>query len=137
LNFFQLGSAVYLVDLPGYGYAKAPIGAIEAWLALIESYLTNRTTLKRVYVLVDSRHGLKDSDVQMLTFLTALGQSHQIILTKTDKISKKALEDLRLEVEQRSIQFPALHPEVHAVSALKKDGVQTLQQAISALINLG
>lgn len=94
LNYFDLAGQIYLVDLPGYGYAKAPVATINAWTHLIEDYLSQRPSLKRVFVLVDSRHGLKDSDRQMLTYLNHFVVSHQIVLTKIDKISKTAVSTL-------------------------------------------
>lgn len=130
LNYFDLAGQLYLVDLPGYGYAKAPVATINAWTHLIEDYLSQRPSLKRVFVLVDSRHGLKDSDRQMLEYLNHFVVSHQIILTKVDKISKTAVSTLIDSLQSLFQEFPALYPEIIATSSDKKQGIDELRKTI-------
>lgn len=133
LNYFDLGGELYLVDLPGYGYAKAPISTIQTWTRLIEEYLSQRSCLKRVFVLVDSRHGLKSTDHQMLVYLNHFAVSHQIVLTKIDKISKTACQTLVAELEKLFEEFPTLFPQIIATSSDKKMGLDDLRQTIEEI----
>ncbi|MGI9422407.1 MAG: ribosome biogenesis GTP-binding protein YihA/YsxC, partial [Hyphomicrobiaceae bacterium] len=92
LNFFTVGAGdFYFVDMPGYGFAKAPKAKVEAWTDLIKAYLRGRPTLRRVFVLVDARHGLKDVDHQILSLLDEAAVAYQIVLTKIDKLKQGAL----------------------------------------------
>ena len=103
-----------LVDMPGYGYAQAPKEQVDAWTKLVFDYLRGRVTLKRVYLLIDSRHGIKKNDEEVLTLLDKAAISYQIVLTKTDKIKKR----------------PAAYPEVLSTSSEKGDGIEELRAAI-------
>lgn len=134
LNFFLLGDRARLVDLPGYGYARAPKTEIARWTSLVRDYLRGRPGLKRVFLLIDARHGLKDTDAAVMDLLDETAVVYQIVLTKTDKIG--ASEVVRvLEQTQRALaKRPAAHPAVHAASAQKGDGIAELRAEIAALL---
>lgn len=124
-----------LVDMPGYGYAQAPKEQVDKWTKLVFDYLRGRTTLKRVYVLIDARHGLKKNDEEVLGLLDKAAVSYQLVLTKTDKIHAsgvpKLLEDTALKVKKRA----AAYPEILATSSEKGEGVEVLQAAIQKAID--
>lgn len=130
LNFFNLGDIFYLVDLPGYGYAKVARSKAIAWGRLVEGYLLSRSFLKRVFILVDSRHGLKPLDEWMMTFLDQCAQSYQIVLTKTDKVSVSHLSALLKSVEDALKSHPAAYPIPLTTSARGKKGIEDLRRAI-------
>jgi GTP-binding protein len=133
LLFFRSDAAVTLVDMPGYGYAAAPKQKVKAWTALIGDYLRGRANLARVYLLVDARHGLKDTDAPVLDALGQAAVSHQIVLTKADAVSTAALaaciEDVRATIARR----PAAYPDVLATSARRGSGIAELRAAIARL----
>lgn len=120
-----------IVDMPGYGYAKAPRNNAQAWTRLAERYLAGRSTLKRVFVLVDSRRNLKPNDLGMLDFLDANGVSYQIVLTKTDKISLAALAQVERSVQSAIAARPAAYSNVIATSASKSMGMDVLRSEIA------
>jgi len=119
-----------LVDMPGYGFAKAPKAAVDAWTQLIFSYLQGRTTLKRVFVLIDSRHGIKTNDEDVLKLLDKAAVSYQIVLTKTDKIKPPALAKLEQVTQERIAMRPAAFPKLVSTSSEKGAGVDDLKAAI-------
>jgi len=119
-----------LVDMPGYGFAKAPKDAVDAWTRLIFSYLQGRTTLKRVFVLIDSRHGIKPNDEEVLKLLDKAAVSYQIVLTKTDKIKPPALQKLEAATQERISKRPAAFPKLVSTSSEKGAGVGDLKAAI-------
>jgi GTP-binding protein len=119
-----------LVDMPGYGYAQAPKEHVDAWTKLVFDYLRGRATLKRVYVLIDSRHGLKKNDDEVLSLLDKAAVSYQIVLTKTDKIKAPAVPRLVSETLEKIRKRPAAYPHVLATSSEKSDGLDELRQAI-------
>jgi GTP-binding protein len=123
-----------LVDMPGYGYAQAPKDHVDAWTRLVFDYLRGRSTLKRVYVLIDSRHGIKKNDEEVLTLLDKAAVSYQVVLTKTDKIKDagvpRLIEDTRLKIVKR----PAAYPEVLSTSSEKGRGLDELRNAILTAI---
>ena len=133
LNFFNLADQLYLVDLPGYGYAEAPKSISAAWNKLILDYLKGRPTLKRVFLLVDSRHGLKVNDIEIMKILDKCAVSYQLVLTKTDKISQGALDKIFTATQQRAEDHTAAHPTIIVTSAEKKTGLSELRTAIAAL----
>jgi GTP-binding protein len=135
INFFSLNDQIYLVDLPGYGYAEAPRDKVSAWNRLIRDYLRGRTTLKRVYVLIDSRHGIKANDQEIFKLLDDAAMSYQIVLTKIDKISEKALEQCLQQTQELLKKRPAAHPVVIATSSEKNKGIDLLRAEIAALSN--
>lgn len=119
-----------LVDMPGYGYAQAPKDQVDAWTALIFDYLRGRTTLKRVYLLVDSRHGVKKNDEEAMALLDKAAVSYQVVLTKADKLKSGEIEKLREATLLKLKRRPAAFPEVLATSSEKGAGLEGLQAAI-------
>ncbi|TCL72239.1 ribosome biogenesis GTP-binding protein YihA/YsxC [Rhizobium sp. BK251] len=119
-----------LVDMPGYGYAQAPKEQVDAWTKLVFDYLRGRATLKRVYVLIDSRHGIKKNDEEVLSLLDKAAVSYQIVLTKTDKIKEAGLPRLLAETSEKIRKRPAAYPAVLATSSEKFDGLDELRDAI-------
>jgi GTP-binding protein len=134
LIFFNAGGALTLVDMPGYGYAAAAKTKIAAWTELIHAYLRGRANLARVYVLVDARHGLKDTDAPMLDTLGQAAVSHQIVLTKADAVPAAELAGRVAEVEAALAKRPAAFPSVLATSAREGAGIPELRAAIARLL---
>lgn len=123
-----------LVDMPGYGYAQAPKEQVDAWTKLVFDYLRGRATLKRVYVLIDSRHGIKKNDDEVLSLLDKAAVSYQIVLTKTDKIKAAGVPRLIAETLDKIKKHPAAYPEVLATSSEKGDGLEDLRSAIGVAV---
>lgn len=123
-----------LVDMPGYGYAQAPKDQVDAWTRLVFDYLRGRATLKRVYVLIDSRHGLKKNDEEVLSLLDKAAVSYQIVLTKTDKIKPPAVTRLIAETVEKIRKRPAAYPEVIATSSEKSEGLDSLRAEITKTV---
>jgi GTP-binding protein len=123
-----------LVDMPGYGYAQAPKEHVDAWTKLVFDYLRGRATLKRVYVLIDSRHGIKKNDDEVLSLLDKAAVSYQIVLTKTDKIKAPGVVKLIAETQEKIKKRPAAFPGVLSTSSEKGDGLDQLRGAISEAI---
>ncbi|WP_455481700.1 ribosome biogenesis GTP-binding protein YihA/YsxC [Bartonella sp. B35(2025)] len=139
LNYFvpdgfsgQLGDLppMALVDMPGYGFAKAPKNLVDTWTHLVFSYLRGRTTLKRVYVLIDSRHGIKQNDADVLDLLDRAAVSYQVVLTKSDKIKSNMLEKLIITTKTKLLKHPAAYPELLVTSSEKAVGLEELRAAI-------
>ena len=126
-----------LVDMPGYGYATAPKEKVDEWTKLVFDYLKGRVTLKRVYVLIDSRHGIKKNDEEVLSLLDKAAVSYQIVLTKTDKIKAPAVPKLVDETLAKIRRRPAAFPEVVATSSEKNEGLAELRAAIALAVNGG
>lgn len=125
-----------LVDMPGYGYAQAPKDQVDAWTKLVFDYLRGRATLKRVYVLIDSRHGIKKNDDDVLSLLDKAAVSYQIVLTKTDKIKPPAVAKLLAETAEKIKKRPAAFPFVIATSSEKSEGLDVLRQAIAETVEI-
>ncbi|MCF3639158.1 ribosome biogenesis GTP-binding protein YihA/YsxC [Rhizobium sp. TRM95111] len=123
-----------LVDMPGYGYAQAPKEHVDAWTKLVFDYLRGRSTLKRVYVLIDSRHGIKPNDEDVLDLLDKAAVSYQVVLTKTDKIKEAGVPRLVSETAEKIRKRPAAFPEVLATSSEKGRGLDVLREAIGCTI---
>ncbi len=134
LIFFNGGAELNLVDMPGYGYAAAAKSKIAAWTDLIHAYLRGRANLARVYVLVDARHGLKETDAPMLDTLGKAAVSHQIVLTKADALPAAELARRVSEVEAALAQRPAAFPVVLATSAHEGGGIAELRAAVARLL---
>ena len=134
LNFFEVGAptALRLVDMPGYGFAKAPVKVVERWKALVRTYLRGRQVLSRVLVLVDARHGLKDVDREMMAMLDAAAVSYRVVLTKTDKLKASELEAVRARTELEAKKHVAAFPLIHVTSAEKGLGIAKLRAAVLA-----
>lgn len=126
-----------LVDMPGYGYAQAPKEQVDAWTKLVFDYLRGRSTLKRVYVLIDARHGIKTNDEEVLNLLDKAAVSYQIVLTKTDKIKEPAVPKLVEETLGKIRKRPAAFPVVIATSSEKAKGLDELRAAINEVVGLG
>lgn len=133
INFFNLGGRMTLVDLPGYGYAVASKVKIEAWNDFVRDYLTNRENLKLVVVLVDSRHGLKDSDRSLLSGLMQEGIPFAVVLTKTDKPKRTEVESVKADVEAELQEQTTKPEQVFAVSAENKYGIPQLRAFLASL----
>lgn len=127
INFFDLGGRMYLVDLPGYGYAVAAKGKVHAWNDMVRGYLRSRQTLKRVCVLVDSRHGAKPIDIETMQMLDHAGVPYVIVLTKTDKIKHHELESLVQTMEAGLSAHPYAWKQVYPTSSDKKTGIAELR----------
>jgi GTP-binding protein len=125
-----------LVDMPGYGYAEAPKEHVDAWTKLVFDYLRGRSTLKRVYVLIDSRHGIKKNDDEVLDLLDKAAISYQVVLTKSDKIKPSALEKLKTETSAKIAKHPAAYPFILATSSEKSEGIDTLREAIIEVLTI-
>ena len=133
INFFTCGDATYLVDLPGYGFANAPVRVVEKWQRLLKSYLSGRQTLRRAFVLIDARHGAKAVDEEILSLLDKSAVTFQAVLTKTDKVKTAELEKVLDQVRGALSHHPAAYPELVLTSADKGDGVDTLRAIIAGL----
>ncbi len=133
LNFFASDSPIIVVDMPGYGYAKAAKTAVAAWTDLIIKYLKGRAGLRRVFLLIDARHGLKDNDRAVMDLLDATAVSYQIVLTKADKPKPPALEKIRLETVTEIAKRAAAHPVILLTSSEKGWGIERLRAEIANL----
>lgn len=131
LNFFDLGRRIFLVDMPGYGYAKVSKKMKEEWNGLIRLYLTGRPTIRCVFVLVDARHGLKDSDIEIMKLLDQSAVAYRITLTKADKVKKTELEKLIENIKSALKKHAAAFSEVHVTSAHKNTGLDELRAIIA------
>jgi GTP-binding protein len=134
INFFNLGRFFCLVDMPGYGYAKVGRQLEEKWRVLADEYFKKRTTLKRVFVLVDSRHGLQDHDMMLLQWFDRLVIPYRIIMTKSDKLDKKDIESTVEQMELLLQKHPSALAKPFLVSAEKKVGINILQEDIADLL---
>ncbi|MSO70942.1 MAG: YihA family ribosome biogenesis GTP-binding protein [Alphaproteobacteria bacterium] len=132
LNFFELGRRLGLVDLPGYGFAKAPKGEIRAWTEMMRTYLSGRANLRRVCILIDSRHGTKPSDIEFMDLLDETAVSYQLVLTKTDQINQAEGEDRKREFAALA-RHGALHPRLISTSARTGAGIALLRAELAAL----
>ena len=133
INFFDLGGRLMLVDLPGYGYARASKGEIERWNRLIRLYLKGRVGLRRLCLLVDARHGIKPSDRLVMDLLDEAAVAYQIVLTKADKVAAAQLDDCRQRVGEEIRRRAAANPEVAVTSARKGDGIADLRAGLAML----
>ena len=133
INFFDLDARLMLVDLPGYGYAEAPKAEVKRWTTLLRSYLRSRGALRRVCLLIDSRHGIKDVDYPLILMLDDAGVSYQIVLTKTDKLGAGELMLIAERTRSEVAAHVAAHPEIHLTSALKRRGIAELRATLGSL----
>ncbi|MPT47784.1 MAG: YihA family ribosome biogenesis GTP-binding protein [Sphingobium sp.] len=141
LNFFDIGAVdetppiFRLVDMPGYGYAKAPKDMVRQWRFLVNDYLRGRAVLKRTLVLIDSRHGIKDVDYEMMKMLDEAAVSYRLVLTKADKIKASELEAVTQRTIAEARKHPAAHPEIIATSSEKGMGIAELRAAVIEALN--
>jgi len=133
INYFDVGGQFYLVDLPGYGYAEAPVAIVAKWQALLKSYLAGRATLRRAFVLIDMRHGVKKVDEEIMVLLNRAAVTFQVVLTKADKISLEAQEKTLTQVRAALARHPAAYPELLVTSSEKGEGVATLRAIIASM----
>ncbi|SLN26369.1 putative GTP-binding protein EngB [Roseovarius gaetbuli] len=133
INYFTMGESHYLVDLPGYGFANAPVAVVQKWQALLKQYLSGRQTLRRAFVLVDARHGIKPVDEEIMSLLDSAAVTFQCVLTKTDKIKDGDREALLAQVRSRLAPHPAAFPELILTSSEKGEGIATLRATIATL----
>ncbi len=133
INFFTLGTTHYLVDLPGYGFAKAPVAVVARWQALLRAYLAGRPNLRRAFVLVDARHGIKPPDTEIMGLLDRAAVPFQVVLTKADKIGPAARDKVLDAVRQGLARHPAAYPELLLTSAEKGEGIDTLRAIIAGI----
>jgi GTP-binding protein len=132
LNYFEVGDPVRLrlVDMPGYGFAKAPKDMARRWRFLVNDYLRGRQVLKRALVLIDSRHGIKDVDREVMQMLDDAAVGYRVILTKADKIKASELAEVTARTEEEARKHPAAHPEIIATSSEKGLGMDRLRAAV-------
>jgi GTP-binding protein len=133
LNFFNLGDTMYLVDMPGYGYAKVSKKQREKWTKLIFDYLRGRPNLRCVFILIDGRHGLKDTDEELMDMLDEAAVSYRIILTKCDKSKRAEMQKIQADLKAVLKKHTAAHPELLETSALKNEGLAEFRSIITAL----
>jgi GTP-binding protein len=133
INYFKTGEHHYLVDLPGYGFANAPVGVVKKWQQLLKSYLSGRSSLRRAFVLVDIRHGIKKVDEEIMDLLDTSAVTFQCILTKSDKVNAKQKNQVLNQVREKLQKHPAAFPELLVTSAENKAGLETLRSIIATL----
>lgn len=132
LNYFNLGGSLYIVDMPGYGYAKVSKSKIEAWTNLIFQYLRGRPSLRCVFILVDSRHGLKPPDIELMDMLDKAAVSYRVVLTKADKVKRQELESVTEKISAELKKHGAAHPIVSYTSSVKGRGIAELRAIINS-----
>ncbi len=133
INFFTQGPDLYLVDLPGYGYANAPLAVVEKWQKLLKRYLSGRQTLRRAFVLIDSRHGIKKVDEEIMALLDSAAVTFQCVMTKADKVKAKDLDKVLDQVRGALSKHPAAYPEIVLTSSEKGAGIATLRAIIAGI----
>ena len=133
INFFEAGEDAYLVDLPGYGFAKAPLATVQKWQALLKQYLSGRPNLRRAFVLIDMRHGIMKVDDEIMTLLDKSAVTFQVVLTKADKIGPVAQEKTLAQVRTALAKHPAAYPELVVTSSEKGEGIGSLRSIIANL----
>ncbi|MGI9408126.1 MAG: ribosome biogenesis GTP-binding protein YihA/YsxC [Hyphomicrobiaceae bacterium] len=134
INFFSLSDKLYLVDMPGYGYARTSKTKVRAWTQLIKDYLRGRAALRRVFVLIDARHGIKKNDTEILDLLDTSAVSYQIVLTKADKVRSGGLDTLMEGTRKELKKHPAAFPEPILTSSEKGTGIAGLKATIFTLL---
>ena len=133
INYFTAGEDLYLVDLPGYGYANAPLPVVEKWQRLLKQFLQGRQTLRRAFILIDARHGVKAVDDEIMSLLDNAAVTFQAILTKADKVKEVEREEVLDQVRGALAKHPAAYPEIIVTSSEKGWGIPTLRSVIATL----
>ncbi|BDW86687.1 ribosome biogenesis GTP-binding protein YihA/YsxC [Roseicyclus marinus] len=133
INFFTLGESHYLVDLPGYGYAEAPMAVVKQWQALLRAYLSGRATLRRAFVLIDARHGAKAVDAEIMGLLDKAAVPFQVVLTKADKVRRADLDAALARTRTVLAKHPAAYPELILTSSDKGEGIASLRATIAGI----
>jgi GTP-binding protein len=134
INFFTADETHYLVDLPGYGFANAPLPVVKKWQALLKQYLSGRQSLRRAFVLVDARHGIKKVDEEIMKLLDTSAVTFQVVMTKADKVRKQELERNLKQTREKLSKHPAAYPEIVLTSSEKNEGIETLRSIIATLV---
>jgi len=134
LNYFNLANKIYIVDLPGYGFAKAPKDIVKSWQSLINTYLVGRASLRRVFLLIDSRHGIKKIDEEIMDMLDKAAVTYQIVLTKIDKISAKELDRIIAETNEKIAKHTAAYVTVLKTSSEKNLYLDDLKAEVADLL---
>lgn len=132
LNYFLLGDALHVVDMPGYGYARASKSLVRGWNQLVRDYLRGRVQLRRVFLLIDSRHGVKENDRAIMTLMDNAAVSYQLVLTKIDKLKRSEVDGTLAAAADAIKKNAAAFPDVIATSAEKRLGIDALRQAVAA-----
>jgi GTP-binding protein len=135
INFFDLGERLMLADLPGYGYARVSKAQVQQWTGLVEAYLKGRANLRRVCILIDSRHGLKESDRGVMAMLDKAAQPYQVVLTKADKVKADYLGKLESSIKVEISKNPASFPTIAITSSRKCTGIDELRASLATLTN--
>ena len=133
INFFNLGEKLILTDLPGYGYARAQRSAVDKWTLLVNSYIKGRTQLRRVCLLIDSRHGIKSTDLEAMSLMDSAAIVYQVIFTKCDKVKKEELKNKLENTYQLLSKHVAAHPSIMVTSSFKLQGMEELRATLSEL----
>lgn len=133
INFFALTDSHYLVDLPGYGFANAPLAVVEKWQKLLKQYLSGRVNLRRAFVLIDARHGIKSVDEEIMSLLDSAAVTFQAVLTKADKVKTQDRDKVLKQVREKLSKHPAAFPEIVLTSSEKGDGIATLRAIVAGL----
>ena len=133
INYFDVGGQLFLVDLPGYGYAEAPTAIVRKWQDLLKAYLAGRATLRRAFVLVDMRHGVKPVDEQIMQLLNRAAVTFQVVLTKADKITTAEQERTLVQVRAALTRHLAAYPELLVTSSEKGEGIATLRAIVATM----
>lgn len=133
INFFTCAESHYIVDLPGYGFAKAPVKTVEKWQRLLKAYLSGRATLRRAFVLIDSRHGVKAVDEEIMDLLDRSAVTFQVVMTKADKVKEKERAAVMEQVRSKIARHPAAYPEMIVTSSEKGWGIDVLRAVIATL----
>jgi len=134
LNFFNIKDRLVFCDQPGYGYAKAPVGEVRKWQGVVFSYLRGRPQLRRAFVLIDGRHGIKNTDRPIMEMMDKAAMSYQVIVTKADKVKKTELEKHVKAIETELVKHPAAHPTVLVTSSEKGLGIAEVRAVIGQLV---
>ncbi|SES64914.1 ribosome biogenesis GTP-binding protein YihA/YsxC [Oceanicella actignis] len=137
LNFFDLGGAAWMVDVPGYGFAEAPVKTVARWQRLLRDYLAGRPTLRRVFVLIDSRHGVKKADHEILDLLDRAAVSCQIVMTKADKVGDAHLRRTLDAAQAELARHVTVFPEILVTSSAKGRGLEGVRAAAMSLVEQG
>ncbi len=134
INFFTMGEEHYLVDVPGYGFANAPLPVVEKWQRLLKAYLSGRPSLRRVFLLIDARHGPKSVDLEIMQLLSKSAVTFQVVMTKCDKLKAAELAEIMDKTIESIRKFPAAYPEIVQTSSTKSSGIATLRAIVAGIV---
>lgn len=135
LNFFNIKDRLVFCDQPGYGYAKAPVGEVKKWQEVVFSYLRGRPQLRRAFILIDGRHGIKNTDRPVMEMMDTAAMSYQVIVTKADKVKKSELDKHLSDIVKELAKHPAAHPDILVTSSEKGTGIAEVRATIGRLVS--